>query len=146
MAEAQLKLVAKFEQDKEDQAAREFQTAQQFVNDHKQKLSGLEQYRIDYFTQIQEKGNEGLEAQSFNQHQGFIAKLDKACEQQRKVISNAELAAEQRREQWLAQQRKRKAVETLLQKKEQQQRIKEERIEQAQLDEFALQKFVRKAV
>ena len=146
MANAQLLMLAKWEQEKEEKAARDFQLAQQFVSENRLKLQGLENYRLDYFRQIQQKGStEGLEALSFNQHQGFITKLDKACEQQRQVIHNAVLAAEQRKESWLKQQQKRKAVDMLLDKKRQMALAKEAKLEQSLMDEVALQRFIRKA-
>ncbi|UAA38165.1 flagellar export protein FliJ [Paraneptunicella aestuarii] len=146
MAKAQLVMLAQWEQEKEDKAAMDYQKAMLFVNQNRTKLQGLENYRLEYFRQIQKKGREtGLEARSFNQHQGFISKLDRACEQQRQVIHNAVLAAEQRKSLWLKQQQKRKAIEMLLDKKKQIAMAKEARIEQAMMDEIALQKFIRKA-
>jgi flagellar FliJ protein len=44
---------------------------------------------------------------------------------------------------WLHQQRKRKAVEMLLDKKRQQAQKRENKIEQQLLDEMSLQKFLR---
>ena len=145
MANSQLHMVARWEQEKEEKAAMTFQLAQKYVNEQRNKLQGLEQYRLEYFRQIQQKARStGLKAMSFNQHQGFIAKLDKACEQQRQVIHNAVLAADQRKETWLKQQQKRKAVEMLLEKKKAQAMAREIRLEQALMDEVALQKFIRK--
>lgn len=144
MANAQLFMLAKWEKEKEDKAARDFQQAQLFVDQNKAKLEGLENYRLEYFRQIQQRGaTEGLEAKSFNQHQGFITKLDKACEQQRQVIHNAVLAAEQRRDILTEQQKKRRAVEMLIAKKQKLQLAKEAKIEQAMMDEVALQRYIR---
>lgn len=56
MANAQLHMVARLEQEKEDKAGLNFQLAQNFVNEQRTKLQGLEQYRIEYFRQIQKKG------------------------------------------------------------------------------------------
>ena len=88
------------------------------------------------------QGNEAHE-QTYGQHQSFIGKLDRACEQQTSVINSAVLVADQRRMEWLQQQRKRKAVEMLLDKKRQQERKRESKIEQQLLDEMSLQKFIR---
>ena len=85
-----------------------------------------------------------MAATSYGQHQQFIGKLDKACEQQTKVVSNAMLVAEQRRVQWLQQQKKRKAVEMLLAKQQKTLELQLAKQEQHMLDELALQRFVRK--
>lgn len=144
MAEQQLQLVADWENEKEQRCARDFQLAQQHADLQKQKLSSLEQYRLDYLRQTQTKASHGVVGQSFNQHQSFIGKLDKACEQQMIAHSQALLAADQRKSQWLQQQRKRKAVELLLEKKREQRIYQENRLEQQILDELAIQKFIRK--
>lgn len=145
MANSQLQMVASWEQQKEDKCARDFQLAQQNVELNKQKLSSLEQYKLDYLRQTQTKAAGGVTAMNFNQYQSFIGKLDRACEMQVGVLSQARLVADQRKTLWLAQQRKRKAVELLLEQKAQQARNKEERIEQSMLDELSLQKFIRQA-
>ncbi|KXI27933.1 flagellar export protein FliJ [Paraglaciecola hydrolytica] len=143
MSIAQLQMVADWENQKEQKLLRTFQTAQQYVQQNKQKLAGLEQYRLDYLRQAQSKAKLGMAATTYGQHQQFIGKLDKACEQQSKIISNAVLVADQRRMQWLGQQKKRKAVEMLLAKQQHSLYLREEKQEQQMLDELALQRFVR---
>lgn len=143
MADKQLQQVLRWEQDKEDRLARDFQQAQQHWQLQRSKLSGLENYRLDYLRQLQQKGTQGLKALSFGQHQAFISKLDKACEEQNKIIARAQMVAEQRKVQWLQQQKKRKAVEMLLDKKLQARRLQEAKLEQKLLDEVSLQRFIR---
>ena len=143
MANNQLELVADWERQKEQKCVQAFQQAQQYAQDNKRKLSGLEQYRLDYLHQAHNKATSGLAAQTYGQHQSFIGKLDKACEQQTKVINSAVLVADQRRMEWLQQQRKRKAVDMLLDKKRQKMQKRENKIEQQLLDEMSLQKFIR---
>lgn len=144
MARSQMQMVAEWEKEKEEKAAQNFQLAQKYVDDQRARLQGLEQYRLEYFRKIQQRGTEeGFEARSLNQHLGFVTKLDRACEQQRQIIHNAVLAADQRKESWLKQKQKSRAVEMLLDK----QRLKAEQIaakqEQALMDEVALQRFMR---
>lgn len=139
----QLKLVAKWELEKEEKAATSYQQAQAFVVQNQERLDGLVQYRTDYFHKIQEKGKGGLEALSFTHHKSFITKLDKACEQQQLIINDAKKAAEQRKAQWLEQQKKRKAVDMLLDKKALAEQTRINKEEQIMSDEFALQKFIR---
>jgi flagellar FliJ protein len=145
MSIAQLQMVADWENQKEQKLLRTFQIAQQYVQDNKQKLSGLEQYRLDYLRQAQTKAKQGMAATTYGQHQQFIGKLDKACEQQSKIVSNAALVADQRRVQWLHQQKKRKAVEMLLAKQQKSLYLKQEKQEQQMLDELSLQRFVRQS-
>jgi flagellar protein FliJ len=145
MSTKQLEQVAQWEQRKEDKLAQDFYLAQQHVQDNQRKLTGLQSYRLDYLRQLQHRANKGLGAMSFGQHQAFIDKLDSACLQQSRVLAQARAAAEQRKTLWLKQQQKRKAVEMLIDKKRLQQARREDRQEQAMLDEIATQRFVRKA-
>ena len=144
MSDKQLQMVADWEREKENKCVRDFVVAQQHADLNKQKLQSLEQYRLQYLRETQLKANAGLEAQSYHQHLSFIAKLDVACEQQTKVHSQALLVAEQRKDIWLKQQRKRKAVDMLLDKKAKARQLKADKQEQLLLDELALQKHVRK--
>jgi flagellar FliJ protein len=144
MAYSQLQVVADWERRKEQKLVQVFQLAQQFAQDNKQKLSGLENYRLDYLRQAQQRAREGVGSVTFGQHQQFIGKLDKACEMQIHTLSQATRVADQRRTQWLEQQRKRKAVEMLLDKQHKAKLKREDKLEQIMLDELSLQKFMRK--
>ncbi|MEP4891713.1 MAG: flagellar export protein FliJ [Aliiglaciecola sp.] len=143
MAERQLELVARWEKDKEDRLAHDFQLAQQHAEMNKQKLTSLEGYRLDYLRQTQMKSAGILNIDKFNKLHSFIGKLDKACQQQMQVHNQAVLVAEQRRDLWLAQQRKRKAVEMLLDKKRQAREVRNNKLEQLFMDELSTQRFIR---
>ena len=145
MAQSKLQLVADWERQKEEKLVKDFQIAQQYALDNKQKLNGLETYRVNYLREAQTKAKQGLGAQSWGQHQQFIGKLDKACELQLQTLNQAMLVADQRRNQWLAQQRRRKAVELLIEKQQKEKRLQEEKQEQQMIDEISLQKFIRNA-
>jgi flagellar FliJ protein len=142
----QLQLVADLETKKEQKFAQDYQQAARNLEENKQKLSGLEQYRLDYLRLIQQKGQSGVEMKELHQHQSFVGKLDRACGQQMQFISQATLVADQRKRQWLAQQKRRKAIELLITNKHQQAQVLENRREQEMFDELAMQKFVRKAL
>ena len=144
MAQSQLHMVAEWERQKEQKMVEAFRIAQQYAEENKQKLSGLENYRLDYLRQVQLKAKQGIEGQAFGQHHQFIGKLDKACEMQIQAFNKALIVADQRRAQWLQQQRKRKAVEMLLDKQKLAARKREDRQEQMMLDEMSLQKYLRK--
>lgn len=144
MVQSQLQVVADWERRKEQKLVQVFQLAQQFAQDHKQKLSGLENYRLDYLRQAQQRAKEGVGSVTFGQHQQFIGKLEKACEMQMNTLSQAKRVADQRHMQWLAQQRKRKAVEMLLDKQNKAKLKRADKLEQIMLDELSLQKFMRK--
>jgi flagellar FliJ protein len=142
MAQVQLQMVADWERQKEQKLVQDFQLAQQFYQDNKQKLAGLENYRLDYLREAQLRAKKGVGSVIFGQHQQFIGKLDKACEMQLQTVNQAVRVADQRRIQWLVQQRKRKAVEMLLDKQHKAKLKREDKQEQIMLDEFLQGKFI----
>ena len=141
----QLFLVLGLEKKKEQNCALQYQQASAHLQQNQQKLAGLERYRLDYLHSIRLKAQQGVHAQSINQHHQFVGKLDKACEQQIQIINNAVLVQNQRKQQWLAQQQKTKAIESLISTKQKQAHQKEMRLEQKMFDELACQRaFTRK--
>ncbi len=144
MQDKQLAMVAKFEREKEQKMAADYQYVQQHLRTQKEKLSGLEQHRLEYVQQIHQRATGGMGSLSYGQHHAFIDKLDRACEIQRQEISKVSDVAEQRKGLWLGQQQKRKAVEMLIEKKTLARMTKIQKEEQQMMDEIALQKFVRK--
>ncbi len=140
----QLQMVADIEIKKEQKLAQNYQFAVKNRQDNQQKLTGLEQYRLDYLKLIQQKGKLGVEAKQLHQHLSFVAKLDRACEQQIQFVSQAVLVEDQRKRQWLDQQKRRKAIEMLITGKTKEAVAVESRLEQQMFDEIAIQKFVRR--
>lgn len=143
MALQQLMMVAKLEREKEDKLAREFQQAQQNLEQNKQKMQGIESYRMEYLTQMRNEANQGMQINSYGHYQQFISKLEEAVKQQSEVIRTAFQVVNQRKQLWLTQQQKRKAVDLLIEKHQLAAQAKADKAEQAQLDEVATQKFFR---
>jgi flagellar FliJ protein len=79
-----------------------------------------------------------------NRFQTFISKLDLACSAQMDKLNTAKKVVEQRRALWLNQQRKRKAIESVIDKQKKAALQEEQRQEQKMFDEFAMQQFFRK--
>ena len=142
----QLATVLKMELEKENKALNAFRLAQDYHQQQRTKLTSLQQYRMDYVRQLQQEGSGGVKAHHYQQRLSFVAKLDKACEQQGHVIAQCKMAADQRRTQWLAQQRRRQAVEKLIEKKDQSLQIIDNRLEQQMMDELATQRLLRRSI
>lgn len=133
----QLNLVANIEAEKEQNLLQQHQQAKQHLFENQQKLSALEQYRLDYLNLIKQKASEGLAAKALIQHQSFVAKLDKACEQQIGIINQATLVVEQRKNQWLTQKSKAQAIVKLMQKQSHKHQQLADKQEQKLFDELA---------
>ncbi|GLR70728.1 flagellar export protein FliJ [Agaribacter marinus] len=140
----QLGLVATLEDKKSKSLLQQYQQAKQYLFENQQKLAGLEQYRLDYLQQIKQKVANGVGAKALIQHQNFVGKLDKACQQQVQIINQAVLVSDQRKTQWLAQEAKAKAIDKLIDKSKAKRHLTQTRQEQKLFDEFSLQQFYRK--
>ncbi|MGN5001025.1 flagellar export protein FliJ [Aeromonas sp. 80P] len=79
----------------------------------------------------------GSGAQQNSQYHAFINKLEQAATQQYEGVLQVRQALELRREEWLAAQQRRKAVELLLAKQAGREQLKAQRQEQKMLDEYA---------
>lgn len=125
----------------EDRAAKLLALAQQEQAQFQRQLEALNEYRQIYSGQMTEKGVQGLEATHFNHFHSFIGKLDKASVQQQQGFQNARQQTEQKRQEWLELQQRRKAIEKLLERKAEKAQLKQARQEQKLLDEFATFRF-----
>ncbi|MBU1310637.1 MAG: flagellar export protein FliJ [Gammaproteobacteria bacterium] len=131
------------QQQREEKLQAQFVAAQQFYQQAEQKYQGLANYRTDYIRQSQQQGAAGLQSRQYSQFVNFIAKLDQAILQQGRAVHQARAAAEQRKQSWLAMQKKRKALELLVQRGEQAELLRQLKEEQKNADEYASQLYSR---
>lgn len=144
MALPQLQLLAKVQREKEDKLQALYIQAQQFAKNQQDKYDGLANYRTDYIRQSQQRGMQGVQSRQFNQYLAFITKLDQALEQQNMQVQQAKKVAETRRVNWILMQRKRKAIDLLIEKELDKIAIKAQKQEQKMLDEIATQQYFRR--
>jgi flagellar protein FliJ len=144
MALAQLQLLVKVQQEKEDKLQAQYRAALQNYQSMQQKYQGLADYRIEYVQQTQSRGQEGMASRQFNQYLNFIGKLDAALTAQQQYVQQAKANADQRLQQLLAMQKKRKAMEILIERELLELQRKADKQEQKMLDEIATQQFFRR--
>lgn len=144
MALAQLQLLVKVQQEKEDKLQAQYRAALQNYQSMQQKYQGLADYRIEYVQQTQSRGQEGMASRQFNQYLNFIGKLDAALTAQQQYVQQAKASADQRLVQLLAMQKKRKAMEILIERELLELQRKADKQEQKMLDEIATQQFFRR--
>lgn len=144
MALAQLQLLVKVQQEKEDKLQAQYRAALQNYQLMQQKYQGLADYRVEYVQQTQHRGQEGMASRQFNQYLNFIGKLDAALTAQQQYVQQAKASADQRLTQLLAMQKKRKAMEILIERELAEIQRKADKQEQKMLDEIATQQFFRR--
>jgi flagellar FliJ protein len=144
MALKQLQLLVQVQKEKEEKLLANFVQAQQFLQTCNDRYQGLADYRTDYIRQTQQRGAEGVQSRQFNQYLNFITKLDQALEQQNLQIQQAQRVVDMRRTAWLTMQKKRKAIELLIDKELAASQQRQNRLERKLLDEIATQQFFRR--
>ena len=136
-------MLINIQQQREEKLQAQFIAAQQFYQQAEQKYQGLANYRTEYIQQSQQQGAAGLQSRQYSQFVNFIGKLDQAILQQGRAVHQARAAAEQRKQSWLAMQKKRKALELLVQRGEQAEMLRQLKQEQKDADEYASQLHMR---
>ncbi|WP_445765734.1 flagellar export protein FliJ [Rheinheimera sp.] len=136
-------MLIKIQQQREEKLQAQFVAAQQFFQQAEHKYQGLANYRTDYILQSQQQGAAGLQSRQYTQFVNFIAKLDLAILQQSRAVDQARAAAEQRKQSWLAMQKKRKALELLVERGQQAELLQQLKLEQKNADEYASQLYSR---
>lgn len=118
--------------------------AQQELEGYLQQVEQIEQYRLEYSRQMSTRGQVGLSASSYGHLNRFIVQLDEALVKQRQVAINFEKNVEHCREHWLLCRQKSRALEWLIDKRRNEAKMRFERAEQKQMDEFATLSFIRR--
>ncbi|BDY04031.1 flagellar export protein FliJ [Ferrimonas sp. YFM] len=131
--------------DRELEAAQlQLRSAQSQANALREQLKSLEAFRMDYVRQAAEKTGDKLAANHYQQYYHFVARLDGAIDQQHQQIQAADQAVGQFQQQWQKIQQKQKALALLIDKEHARRRARADKQEQVELDEFALQQYLRR--
>ena len=104
------------------------------------RLRLLENYRDEYAARFREAASNGLSPQQWANFQDFSGRIELAIEQQRGAVDMARVKTRAGQQQWVDQNRKVQAFDTLAQKHGEQVRHQEERQQQKLSDEFSSRK------
>ncbi|MDP2559834.1 flagellar export protein FliJ [Psychrobium sp. 1_MG-2023] len=140
----QLLIVKEMASKKEQEQLRMLTAAQQQLNQLKQQMDSLIQYKKDYLRQMKPDPTVPVSADKLILLQGFLAKIDQSMNQQRDVIARASIAVDSRRQDWSKAKQYVDSIEFLINKQQQQHAEKEEKQQQKLSDEFAMMSYYRK--
>ncbi|WP_087021513.1 flagellar export protein FliJ [Thaumasiovibrio subtropicus] len=137
MADNALQLILeRAEQDERDALLAVERAKVELANYHEQ-VAQIEQYRLDYFSQMTARGQAGLTASEYSHLQRFINQLDETLAKQKlagahfeEQVVECQAAFEEKRQQ-------KRSVEWLLEKKQAEKNKLAQQREQRQMDEFA---------
>jgi flagellar FliJ protein len=120
-----------------DQAQRRQKDALQRLADHQQKLAHAEQqleelqrYRRDYSL-----NDGGLTVSALLNRQQFVDRIDQAIVQQAKLVERLQRQLDGARERWLQAHARENALDSVVERLRKQEGQREQRLEQAEVDE-----------
>ncbi|OIQ47992.1 MAG: flagellar export protein FliJ [Gammaproteobacteria bacterium MedPE] len=140
----QLTIVLDMAQKKEQDALKVFSQAQQQLNQLKEQMESLVQYKQDYLAQMKPENIHQVSADKLIRLQGFLAQIDQSIFQQRDVIAKASLAVDARREAWAKAKQYADSIVFLIDKQNKEAFLKEDKHQQKMADEFAMMSHHRK--
>jgi flagellar FliJ protein len=122
---------------KEKDRARELVESRTRLSQAQEKLRDLEQYRQDYEQAFQQRARAGQPVRELRDFQVFLARLDQAIQQQRQIVANHESEVGGHSAQWQSAARQGKAVDSVVERWNGEERRAQDRREQKQTDERA---------
>jgi flagellar FliJ protein len=121
----------------EKQRARELGEARGRLTAAETKLQDLEQYRRDYERSFQQRAKAGQPVRALRDFQVFLARLDQAIAQQRQIVAAAKNDVSGQSTRWQSAARQVKAVDSVVERWQGEERRAEDRREQKETDERA---------
>jgi flagellar FliJ protein len=117
--------------------ARDMGAAQQGLAAAESKLQELQQYHMDYLNGFQQSARAGRNALALRDFQSFLGRLEEAIRQQEQVVAQARQGVSGSTKLWQSAARQVKAVESVVHKWQGEERRREGRLEQKEVDERA---------
>ena len=128
-------------QSRTDEATRKLGQLISTEQSQRSRLDMLEQYREEYAQRLRNATNEGITRLILRNYQEFLARIDEAIEQQRLTVQSAQLSTKTGQNQWAAQNKQLKAIDTLSVRHDARERYRENKLEQKLMDEFSSRKY-----
>lgn len=132
-----LKPVIKVAENRERAAAKVLGEAQKIAQQRKKRLDELTAYRSDYCARFNSPQHAARPAAMVADFRIFLLRLDEAIVQQQKLMDASLRDVEEKKQRWLAERTKTKALDKVFTRLRVQERLHAERKEQKETDERA---------
>lgn len=116
------------------------------VGDARNRLAELERYRDDYVRGLGQRVAGGMGATALRDYHAFVARLGEAIRQQAQLVSRSELECDFERQRWHEAATRSRAVASVVERWNAEERVLTTRAEQRETDEWARQLSQRAAV
>ncbi|OAN18610.1 flagellar protein FliJ [Photobacterium jeanii] len=144
MSNSALELILERAKEDEHQASMALSNARNERDNYLVQLQQIEQYRLDYCKQLSARGQQGLTASNYNHLQKFLTQLDETLAKQKLAGAQFDEQVKNCSEFWHEMRKKRRSIEWLLEKKQQERKAMLDKQEQKMMDEFATLQFARR--
>lgn len=131
--------------DEERKAAGRLGEAQQQLDNARARLQDLEFYCSEYQKGWVQRGQQGVGRDWLLNYQRFLAQMQTAIEQQQQTVTWNGQSLEKAREQWRQRYQRLEAMRKLIERYQEEARLKADRQEQKLLDELSQRAFDRNA-
>jgi flagellar protein FliJ len=117
--------------------AKDMGAAQRSLGAAQSRLQELQQYHADYLENFQRTARAGGNALALREFQQFLGRLEEAIRQQEQIVVQAQQSVAGSTRQWQSAARRVKAVDSVVDKWQGEERRSESRLEQKEIDERA---------
>lgn len=117
--------------------AKDMGTAQRSLQAAESRLEELQKYHLDYLNSFQRTAKAGGNALALRDFQQFLGRLEEAVRQQEQIVAQARQNVAGSTKQWQSAARRVKAVDSVVGKWQGEERRREDRLEQKEIDERA---------
>ncbi len=121
----------------ERERARDMGSAQRSLGAAETRLQELQQYHMDYLSGFQQTARAGRNAMALRDFQSFLGRLEEAIRQQEQIVAQARLGVAGSTQLWRSAAQRVKAVETVVDRWQGDERRQAHRLEQKETDERA---------
>jgi len=129
--------VASVAESREREAAIVLSKAQSALQSQLARLQELTNYHAEYQQRFERSGMQGINAIQIQSFLSFLANLQKAVDQQKTVISQAEAQVEQKKQAWFVMRGKLRAIDTVIDHYCSLEQKAQDKLEQKATDELA---------
>ena len=144
MSESTLKLLLESKIEQEKNARLELEAANIELQNYYQQLELIENYRLDYSRQLNQRGLQGLTANEYMHLQRFLVKMDETLLKQKSAEYIFKNKVNEKTNAWHEKRREKRSLEYLIEKKEKERAKLAAHKEQLLMDEFATLNYTRK--
>jgi len=138
----QIRFLVERAQKESDAKVQQLAQARNSLASAEAKLGLLSRYREDYQTQLGVTVSQGTNGDQLRNFQRFIGNIAQAIDQQTREVERRRVVVQRTESAWRETQRRLQSYRTLAERAASQTRLKEERKQQKENDEFATKNFL----